>query len=135
MARGTKKDITNDTKKLVAHLYHNRQRKQHEIAADLQISLSSVKKILHQYRHDTEGVPAPSTLRVRGRPRILQTVDFLVGLIERTPDIYLHELQEELRELCNVNVSLLAIWRALRHRGFTRKQVSEPIANRMTSSR
>ncbi|KAJ7665517.1 hypothetical protein B0H17DRAFT_858793, partial [Mycena rosella] len=46
------------------------------------------------------------------------------GLIERTPDLYLHELQEQLRDLCNVEVSLLTIWRALRHRGFTRKQVS-----------
>ena len=39
MARGTKKDIPDDTKKLVVHLYYNRHRKQADIAADLQICL------------------------------------------------------------------------------------------------
>ncbi|KAJ7713697.1 hypothetical protein DFH07DRAFT_695935, partial [Mycena maculata] len=103
--------------------HHNR--KQDEIARDLQISLSSVEKILARYRKDSQGIHPPPTLRVRGRPRILQVadVDFLVGLVQRTPDMYLHEMQEELRELCGVEASLLSIWRALRRRGFTRKRV------------
>ncbi|KAJ7710322.1 hypothetical protein B0H16DRAFT_1344161, partial [Mycena metata] len=49
------------------------------------------------------------------------------GLIARTPDMYLYEMQEELREMCNVEVSLLTIWRALRRRGITRKRVCASI--------
>ncbi|KAJ6557669.1 hypothetical protein B0H19DRAFT_1148331 [Mycena capillaripes] len=48
MARGTKKDIPDHTKRLVVHLYNNRHRKQADIACDLQISQSSVEKILRQ---------------------------------------------------------------------------------------
>ncbi|KAJ7366398.1 hypothetical protein DFH08DRAFT_679288, partial [Mycena albidolilacea] len=44
--------------------------------------------------------------------------------IERTPDLYLYKMQEQLRELCDIEVSLLTIWRALQRRGFNRKQVS-----------
>ncbi|KAJ7247710.1 hypothetical protein C8J57DRAFT_1080684, partial [Mycena rebaudengoi] len=40
-----------------------------------------------------------------------------------TPDIYLHKIQAELRELCNIDTSHLTIWRALGRRRFTRKQV------------
>ncbi|KAJ7131200.1 hypothetical protein C8R44DRAFT_580805, partial [Mycena epipterygia] len=50
--------------------------------------------------------------------------------IERTPDMYLYEMQAELRELCDVDVSMLVIWRALRRRGFTRKRVSQVAAQR-----
>ncbi|KAJ7661104.1 hypothetical protein B0H17DRAFT_953832 [Mycena rosella] len=122
---GTHKNISSEKKKLVIHLYHNRGRKQADIARDLNISLSSVEKILGRYRRDTQGLHAPPTLRVRGRPRILKTanVDFIVGLVERTPDIYLYEIQAELEELCDVEASLVSIWRALRRRGYTRKRV------------
>ncbi|KAJ7157860.1 hypothetical protein C8R43DRAFT_368562 [Mycena crocata] len=134
---GTNKDITSDTKKLVVHLYYNRGRKQADIASDLLISLSSVEKILGRYRRDTEGLHVPPTLRVPGRRRILQTVDvdLLIGLIERTPDMYLYEMQQELLQLCNINVSLHVIWRALRRRGYTRKRVSRVAAQRDEQAR
>ncbi|KAJ7720363.1 hypothetical protein B0H16DRAFT_1336110 [Mycena metata] len=122
---GTNQHISNDTKKLVIHLRENRGRKPAEISADLNICLSSVRKILRRYRLDNQGVYAQPTYRVMGRPQILQTadVDFLIALVERTPDIYLVEMQAELRDVCNVETSLLTIWRALRRRGFTRKRV------------
>ncbi|KAJ7816152.1 hypothetical protein B0H14DRAFT_2374769, partial [Mycena olivaceomarginata] len=43
--------------------------------------------------------------------------------LERIPDIYLHEMQAELWELCHVRASLSSIWNALRRRGWTRKRV------------
>ncbi|KAJ7852509.1 hypothetical protein B0H14DRAFT_3450780 [Mycena olivaceomarginata] len=112
MARGTKKDIPDEIKKLVVHLCTNpnrdRRRRQADVAQDLQISLSSVEKILARYRRDTRGIHTPPTLRVRGRPRNLNVmdVDFLIGLVQRTPDTYLYELQEELRELLAVEINL-----------------------------
>ncbi|KAJ7041415.1 hypothetical protein C8F04DRAFT_908264, partial [Mycena alexandri] len=59
----------------------------------------------------------------------------LVGLIARTPDMYLYEMQEELREMCNVEVSLLTIWRALKRRGITRKRVSRVASQRDEEAR
>ncbi|KAJ7119857.1 hypothetical protein C8R44DRAFT_539611, partial [Mycena epipterygia] len=55
--------------------------------------------------------------------------------VERTPDIYLHEMQAELRELCGVNISLASIWAALRCRGYTRKQISQVAAQRDEEAR
>ncbi|KAJ6476608.1 hypothetical protein DFH09DRAFT_1216430 [Mycena vulgaris] len=107
MARGNKKGISDETKR----------HKQEDIARDLRICLSSVEKILARYRKESEGLHVP-TLRVRGLPRALGAadIDFLVGLIQRTPDMYLHEMQAQLREVCNVDVV---------RRGYTRKRVSD----------
>ncbi|KAJ7934401.1 hypothetical protein B0H13DRAFT_1573531, partial [Mycena leptocephala] len=48
--------------------------------------------------------------------------------IQRTPDMYLHEMQAQLREVCNVDVCLWTVWTALRRRGYTRKRVSRVAA-------
>ncbi|KAF8203434.1 hypothetical protein K438DRAFT_1476005, partial [Mycena galopus ATCC 62051] len=55
--------------------------------------------------------------------------------IERTPDIYLVEMQMELLDVCDVDVSIYTIWRALKRRGFTRKQVSRVAAQRDEEAR
>ncbi|KAF7374023.1 DDE family endonuclease [Mycena sanguinolenta] len=85
---------------------------QADVARLLRISVRSVENILARYRSDSQGLSEP-TLRVRGRRRILRVtdVDFLVGLIERTPDMYLYEMKAELRELCDVDVSRVAAQR------------------------
>ncbi|KAJ7290729.1 hypothetical protein C8J57DRAFT_997355, partial [Mycena rebaudengoi] len=49
---------------------------------------------------------------------------------QRTPDMYLHEMQAELRERCGVDACLWTIWAALRRRGYTRKRVSRVAAQR-----
>ncbi|KAJ7282247.1 hypothetical protein C8J57DRAFT_954376, partial [Mycena rebaudengoi] len=48
--------------------------------------------------------------------------------VERTPDIYLHEIQSELQELCDIYASLVTIWRALTRRGYTRKRMAQVAA-------
>ncbi|KAJ7757647.1 Homeodomain-like protein [Mycena metata] len=128
MTRLNHKDLSDDTKRTIIHMYYNVGGKlQPDIARDLRISLSSVERTLRRYRQDNLGLHPAPTLRVRGRPRLLKTadVDFLVGLVQRTPDIYLREMQQELSEVCDVDASLLAIWRALRGRGYTRKRVRD----------
>ncbi|KIJ65310.1 hypothetical protein HYDPIDRAFT_88780 [Hydnomerulius pinastri MD-312] len=61
----------------------------------------------------------------QGRKRKLNALDiaFLEGCIERTPDIYVSELQHELKEACGIDVSEPTITRALCRRGFSRKEV------------
>ncbi|KAJ8582873.1 hypothetical protein M405DRAFT_692426, partial [Rhizopogon salebrosus TDB-379] len=50
-----------------------------------------------------------------GRPRLLTALDvaYLDACVERTPDIFLLELQHELREARDVDVSLTTIDRTL----------------------
>ncbi|RPD55768.1 hypothetical protein L226DRAFT_443099, partial [Lentinus tigrinus ALCF2SS1-7] len=55
--------------------------------------------------------------------------------IERTPDIYLAELQEELEDARGIRVSCETIATALRHRGFTRKKVSREASERVEGQR
>lgn len=47
----------------------------------------------------------------------------MLGLIDRSPDIYLDELQEELEAQHNVYISLATIWRTLKRLGMTSKRV------------
>ncbi|KAF8888259.1 hypothetical protein BD779DRAFT_1440056 [Infundibulicybe gibba] len=64
------------------------------------------------------------SLRV-GRLRILNALDiaYLEGCIERTPDIFLSELRDELQRARDVHVSEQTIRHTLLRRGFTRKWV------------
>ncbi|KAG1878367.1 hypothetical protein F4604DRAFT_1503203, partial [Suillus subluteus] len=51
--------------------------------------------------------------------------------VERTPDIFPHEeLQSALRDARGTNVSLQAIEKTLRSRGFTRKKLARSAAER-----
>ncbi|KAJ7330558.1 hypothetical protein DFH08DRAFT_709056, partial [Mycena albidolilacea] len=50
--------------------------------------------------------------------------------IQRTPDIYLHEMQTELPEHCGVDGCFWTIWMALRRRGYIRKRLSSVAAQR-----
>jgi hypothetical protein len=55
---------------------------------------------------------------------------YIEALIERTPDIYLHEIQEELTSNRGVNVSLSCISVSIHRRGYSRKKLSVPAAER-----
>lgn len=48
---------------------------------------------------------------------------YLEGLVLRTPDLYLHELQRELLDTFGVDVALNTITLVLKGRGFSRKKV------------
>ena len=52
------------------------------------------------------------------------TCQYLETCIERTPDMYLQELQDELSQARGVHISVATIRRSLHWRGFSRKQVS-----------
>jgi hypothetical protein len=48
---------------------------------------------------------------------------FLESCIERQPDIFLTEMQDQLQEICGVDISISTISRTIRRRGFTRKKI------------
>ena len=57
---------------------------------------------------------------------ILKSFKYLESLLERTPDLYLHELQKDLVLNRGVYVSLSTISRTLQKRGLTRKKLTIP---------
>ncbi|KAF8546669.1 hypothetical protein OG21DRAFT_1371241, partial [Imleria badia] len=50
-------------------------------------------------------------------------LQFLLGTIEKSPDVYLDELQEMLATSCDVYVSRATVWRMLRKADFTMKKL------------
>ncbi|KAG1742268.1 uncharacterized protein EDB91DRAFT_1002853, partial [Suillus paluster] len=46
--------------------------------------------------------------------------------IERQPDILLTKMQDQLQEICGVEVLISMISRTIRRQGFTRKKVTRP---------
>ncbi|KAG1765168.1 hypothetical protein EV702DRAFT_941595, partial [Suillus placidus] len=48
----------------------------------------------------------------------------LEACIERQPDILLTEMQDQLREICGIEVSIATISRTIRRRGFTVRRSS-----------
>ncbi|KAF8979995.1 hypothetical protein BDQ17DRAFT_1196026, partial [Cyathus striatus] len=82
------------------------------VARSNQVGLSTVYQLRCMYRQT--GTVQRKALIV-GRPRSLNALDisFLEACIQRAPDIYLEELQEELHTAHDVSVSKTAIIHAL----------------------
>ncbi|KAJ8597102.1 hypothetical protein M405DRAFT_703078, partial [Rhizopogon salebrosus TDB-379] len=59
------------------------------------------------------------------RPRISldANMSYLESCIERQPDILLTEMQNQLREICGVDISISMIPGTIRRPGFTRKAI------------
>ncbi|KAG2365558.1 hypothetical protein BDR07DRAFT_1215820, partial [Suillus spraguei] len=86
------------------------------------ISEWSLRYLWKVYRESGEVVRTPVCA---GQHRILDSLNanFLEVCIEQQPDIYLTEMQDQLRETCSVKVSIATISRTIHRRGFTQKKV------------
>ncbi|KAK6981442.1 hypothetical protein R3P38DRAFT_3234215 [Favolaschia claudopus] len=90
-----------------------------DIAAATNISERTIYRIIRTWRTTGDHVQIPLQL---GRPRILTSFDvaYLEGLVARTPDIYLFELQECLYEATGLDVAKTTIRDALLRMGYVR---------------
>ncbi|KIK77467.1 hypothetical protein PAXRUDRAFT_166741 [Paxillus rubicundulus Ve08.2h10] len=94
----------------------------------LNLSTHSIKQILAHF-HQYGTIPNPGGEVVQkekvGR-RHLSDIDvkFLLGMVQKTLDLYLDELQEMLQASCGTEVSCAMVWRMLCRYGFTMKKVS-----------
>ncbi|KAF8835701.1 hypothetical protein BDN67DRAFT_1015314 [Paxillus ammoniavirescens] len=109
------------------------------IAMCLNLSVRTVKCI-NTYFHTFGTIPNPGKKLDQKRGaggKHLQDVDveFLLGTIKQTPDLYLDELQEMLSVSCNVNISCSTIWRTLRRSGFTMKKMTRIAIERSSQKR
>ncbi|KAF8834428.1 hypothetical protein BDN67DRAFT_868455, partial [Paxillus ammoniavirescens] len=57
-------------------------------------------------------------------------LQFLLGAIQKLPDLYLDELQEMLALSCGVQVSRATVWQTLHRAGFTMKKITCVAAER-----
>ncbi|KAF5317773.1 hypothetical protein D9619_012509 [Psilocybe cf. subviscida] len=93
-------------------------------------SVRTVFNILALHReHDTVANPFA---RQPGRKRVLDTGDliYLTSLIDARPKIYLDELQEQLLQARNVDISIATISRSLRNWEITNKTASSSAIER-----
>lgn len=115
-----------------------------EIAKSLAMHPRVVRRTLQLWNELGTVVRDPRTYAMQGRPRLLGSdcvevcthnpyliifsslflAQFVLGLLERHPDIYLDELAERLMEQKNMEVSLATIHRSLKLLGITSKKVS-----------
>ncbi|KAL4247973.1 Homedomain-like superfamily protein, partial [Pleurotus pulmonarius] len=94
-----------------------------QISKHTGISTRTIYRILEKWRH-LRTVTLGST--AVGRPRELThyDFDFIEGLVEQQPDIYLSEIRHALRSVLDLDVSLSTISRSLLRRGLSRKQLT-----------
>ncbi|KAF8239291.1 hypothetical protein L208DRAFT_1471778 [Tricholoma matsutake] len=73
----------------------------------------------------------------QGRAPLLsvQESQFMVALLEHTPDLYLDEIQEQLQEQHNVTVSLNTISRTLKRLGISSKKLSRAASEHCKEAR
>ncbi|KAF8957714.1 hypothetical protein BDZ97DRAFT_1669451 [Flammula alnicola] len=121
MPVGNRRHIPAAQKELLVTMSRNGM-KPEEISRVTGTGFSTVKRVLRLHRTTGSVVKKPD---IMGRPRLLNALDvaYLESCIERTPDIYISELQEELLEARGVEASDATIIRTLKRRGFVRKKV------------
>ncbi|KAF8954278.1 hypothetical protein BDZ97DRAFT_1677231 [Flammula alnicola] len=113
MAIGNRRHISADVKRQL--VYMSASLKPCEIAHITGISKRAINRLLELHRRTGCVVKKPLQ---SGRPRMLNALDiaYLEGLIERSPDLYLSELQAALLEARGVDASEETIRRSLLHR-------------------
>ncbi|KAF9234994.1 hypothetical protein BU15DRAFT_65215 [Melanogaster broomeanus] len=109
------------------------------IAMCLNLSTRTVQRVLAHYRsYGTIPNSSRNVVEEDGTENgHLRDVDaeFLLGTIEKSPDLYLDELQEMLATSCGVYVSRATVWRTLRKAGFTMKKMSRVAVERSAQTR
>ncbi|KAK7020933.1 hypothetical protein R3P38DRAFT_3548305 [Favolaschia claudopus] len=115
--RGNRRHIPKEQKQLITTM--SAHMSVPDIAAATDISERTIYRIIRTWRTTGDHVRIPLQL---GRPRILTSFDvaYLEGLVARTPDIYLFELQECLYEATGLDVAKTTIRDALLRMGYVR---------------
>ncbi|KAF5332057.1 hypothetical protein D9758_016254 [Tetrapyrgos nigripes] len=116
--------ISNDLRAHIPILFYEHGLKVTRICKLLKLKKSFVYKVLDEER--TYGVPYNPHARRVGRPRILTipNTKYIFNTLSRHRTMYLSEIQEQLDQQCDINVSLTTIFNTLRRLYFSHKSVS-----------
>ena len=107
------------------------------IALNLNVATSTVHRTweLFQQTGDVEPSPTPHQPR-RDQRKLDDALElFVVGLVLERPEMYLHEICQDILDHTGVEVSEATICRESRRRGFTRKKIRVVAAQRSTALR
>jgi len=122
--------LSNDLKDRIVRWYYEDQDTMAEIAAQARCSIGTVSNVLRVYREYGE-VKDPFR-QYTGRPSTLSEADlkFLDTIIVANPALYLDEIQQKLRDVREVEVSIATLVRALAALDLTRKQITKAASER-----
>lgn len=141
MSPGNRRHIPIPIKELMVTLQVRKGLKKKQIADLLDVNVRTVRRVTKLEATTGSVVREPIS---KGPRRVLNGIDcavsytgsrcipahwlfkYLESLLERTPDLYLHELQNDLVINRGVYVSLKTISRTLHKRGLTRKKLTIP---------
>ena len=122
--------ISTDLKERIVHLYSVERWTMRQISQHLLVSTGLVCKVINLHRN--YGLVNDPTKQRTGRPQYLDNADaqYLTHLLESNPRLYLDEIQQKLRVVRNVHVSLATISRRLTGLAFTHKRITKAAEER-----
>ena len=117
--------LSDDLKDKIVKWYYEDQETMKEIAVQARCSIGTVSNVLRLYR---EYGKFKDPFRQRtGRPPKLSEADlkFLDAIVVANPSLYLDEIQQKLKDVREVEVSIATLARALASLELTRKQITK----------
>jgi len=122
--------LSDDLKERIVKWYYEDQDTMAEIAAQARYSIGLVSKVLRYYRE--YGQVRDPFRQHTGRPSKLSEADlkYIDTIVTANPSLYLDEIQQRLRDVRDVEVSIATLARALVSLELTRKQVSKAASER-----
>ncbi|KAH9036652.1 hypothetical protein EDB85DRAFT_2143001 [Lactarius pseudohatsudake] len=104
-----------------------------KISIDLDVPLRVVQWVKQTWNHIGRVCRSREFM---GRHPLLspEQTQFMLALIEHSPDIYLDEIQELLQELHGIKISVSSIWRTLKRLGMSAKKGRNSIRAAPSSS-
>ncbi|KAF8236349.1 hypothetical protein L208DRAFT_1528436, partial [Tricholoma matsutake] len=112
-----------DLKKRVVYQAFTLEKTTTEISINLDIPLRVVQCVLKCWKEI--GEVCKDRTRMGCTPLMKpDEVKFMLALLDRNPDIYLNEIQEQLGDQHGIQISLATIWRTLKQLGITSKQAT-----------
>lgn len=129
-----RKQYSRDLKKHIVYQAFTLEKTTTEISIDLDIPLRVVQRVLKCWREI--GEVCKDRTRMGHAPLMKPDgVKFMLALLDRNPDIYLDEIQEQLGDQHGMEISLAMIWRTLKRLGITSKKLSKAAAERCAEAR
>ncbi|KAF5373459.1 hypothetical protein D9615_009436 [Tricholomella constricta] len=132
MARS--KPFSEDLRWVLVHMRHIQGLSTDEIAKHTGLKTRTIFNVLKL--HKDTGHVMPLKARTTSKTALTShDLAYVEACIERAPDAYLDEVREQLEQASGTKVSLATVWRGLRKRGFTLKQLSKSAMERNEDKR
>ncbi|KIM73865.1 hypothetical protein PILCRDRAFT_717017 [Piloderma croceum F 1598] len=132
--RPLRRHYSRDLKKRIIYQTQILGKSSTQIAIDLDMDLRVVQRVKQTWN---EIGNVCRDRKYKGRSPVMSSteIDFMLSLLEHTPDLYLDEIQEQLADVHELEVSLATISRTLKRLGLNSKKLSKAAAERCEEAR